>query len=99
MAKQEIGIYLSRELGGFVAARKRQNGTLTSDAHVISEDEIISMAAILIRTYAAKTNQDTLVVQGSDGKAMMIKLVGIKAVAEALEKKKKSKKKATKEKE
>lgn len=89
MAK-EIGIFLSKELGGFAAGTTDKDGNLSKNAHLITEDEIISMTSILIRTYVAKTGKDTLVVQGVDGKAMMIKLVEIKAIKDALEKRKRS---------
>ena len=84
MKTREIGIYLTQE--GFFAGNKRKDGSLSADAHMINEDEIISMAAILLRTYVAKTGKSTLVVQGNDGKAMMMKLVEIQALKEAADK-------------
>ena len=78
MKTTEIGIYLTQE--GFFAGKKLKDGKLSADAHMISEDEVISMASILLRTYVAKTGKSTLVIQGSDGKAMMMKLVTIDAL-------------------
>lgn len=80
MAQNEIGIYLSKELGGFVAGTKKADGTLSKNSHIINEDEIISMFSIIMRTYVAKTGNDTLVVQGADGKAVLAKLVAISAL-------------------
>ena len=82
MAQNEIGIYLSKELGGFVAGTKKADGTLSKNSHVLNEDEIISMFSIIMRTYVAKTGNDTLVIQGADGKAVLAKLVAISALGE-----------------
>ena len=82
MAQKEIGIYLSKELGGFVAGTKKADGTLSKNSHIINEDEIISMFSIIMRTYVAKTGNDTLVVQGADSKAVLAKLVAISALGE-----------------
>ena len=82
MAQKEIGIYLSKELGGFVAGTKKADGTLSKNSHIINEDEIISMFSIILRTYVAKTGNDTLVVQGADSKAVLAKLVAISALGE-----------------
>lgn len=87
MTKNEIGIYLSKELGGFVAGTKKADGTLSKNSHIINEDEIISMFSILLRTYVAKTGNDTLVVQGADGKAVLAKLVAVDALKKDGEKK------------
>ena len=80
MAQKEIGIYLSKELGGFVAGTKKADGTLSKNSHIINEDEIISMFSIIMRTYVAKTGNDTLVVQGADGKAVLAKLIAVDAL-------------------
>lgn len=80
---QNIGIYLKSD--GFYAGRKLVNGTLQLGAHKITEDEIISMFSVILRTFQAKTGNDTLVIQGSDGKAMIAKLVKIEAQAPAEE--------------
>ena len=99
MIMQEIELFL--EPDGFYAGKKNKDGKLAKGAHKLTEDEIFTMATTLIRTFAAKTGQDTLVIQGNDGKAVIAKLVEIKgqdapkeqpaAVAE-LPKKKRSKK-------
>ena len=91
---QEIELFL--EPDGFYAGRKNKDGKLAKGAHKLTEDEIFTMATTLIRTFAAKTGQDTLVIQGNDGKAVIAKLVEIKgqdsekkpAAADALPKKK-----------
>lgn len=80
MAQKEIGIYLSKELGGFVAGTKKADGTLSKNSHIINEDEIISMFSIILRTYVAKTGNDTLVVQGADSKAVLAKLIAVDAL-------------------
>ena len=96
--EQNVGIYLKKD--GFYAGRKLANGTLQLGAHKITEDEIISMFSVILRTYQAKTGNDTLVVQGTDQKAMIAKLVkieaqasdGEQAAADALPKKKRVRK-------
>ena len=72
----EIELFL--EPDGFYAGRKNKDGKLAKGAHKLTEDEIFTMATTLIRTFAAKTGQDTLVIQGNDGKAVIAKLVEIK---------------------
>ena len=86
---QEIELFL--EPDGFYAGRKNKDGKLAKGAHKLTEDEIFTMATTLIRTFAAKTGQDTLVIQGNDGKAVIAKLVEIKTGGKTLEKKKRSK--------
>ena len=73
---QEIELFL--EPDGFYAGKKNKDGKLAKGAHKLTEDEIFTMATTLIRTFAAKTGQDTLVIQGNDGKAVIAKLVEIK---------------------
>ena len=72
----EIELFL--EPDGFYAGKKNKDGKLAKGAHKLTEDEIFTMATTLIRTFAAKTGQDTLVIQGNDGKAVIAKLVEIK---------------------
>lgn len=79
--EKQIGIYLKKD--GFYAGRKLANGTLALGVHKITEDEIISMFSVILRTFQAKTGKDTLVVQGTDGKAMIAKLVKIETQAPA----------------
>ena len=69
------------EPDGFYAGKKNKSGKLGADAHKLTEDEIFKMATTLVRAFAAKTGQDTLVIQGNDGKAVIAKLVEMKADA------------------
>lgn len=94
---KEIELFL--EPDGFYAGKKNKSGKLGADAHKLTEDEIFTMATTLVRAFEAKTGQDTLVIQGDDGKAVIAKLVEIKgqdaekqpAAAVELPKKKRSK--------
>ena len=91
MAK-ESELYL--EPDGFYAGKKNKDGKLAKGAHKLTEDEIFTMFTTLVRTFAAKTGQDTLVIHGNDGKAVIAKLVDVKTGNDASEKpKKKTKKK------
>ena len=76
MAKNDICIFLTQQ--GFMAGRKNANGTLQLGAHKISEDEILTMASTLLRTYQAKTGEDTLIVPAAEDKLMVMKLMEIK---------------------
>lgn len=73
----EISIVLTQK--GFFAGKKLKNGTLALGAHKISEEEILTMATTIMRTYAAKTGEDTLILPGGDGKLVVMKLVEVKA--------------------
>lgn len=77
---KEIELFL--EPDGFYAGKKNKSGKLGADAHKLTEDEIFTMATTLVRAFAAKTGQDTLVIQGDDGKAVIAKLVEMKAAIE-----------------
>ena len=77
---QEIELFL--ESDGFYAGKKNRDGKLGKGAHKITEDEIFTMATTLVRAFAAKTGKDTLVIQGDDGRAVIAKLVEIKAASE-----------------
>lgn len=81
----EISIVLTQK--GFFAGRKLKNGTLSLGAHKISEEEILTMAATIMRTYHAKTGQDTLMVPGDDGRLLVMKLMDVKAGGGASEEK------------
>lgn len=81
MAKTEIGIFLTQQ--GFFAGKKLENGTLALGAHKISEDEILTMASTLLRTYQAKTGKDTLIVPATEDRLMVMKLMEIKKGQEA----------------
>jgi len=74
---KEIELYLEKD--GFYAATKTKSGKIGEGAHKLTEDEIFTMATTLVRAFAAKTGQDTLVIQGNDGKAVIAKLVEMKA--------------------
>ena len=96
----EIKIVLTQQ--GFFAGQVLKNGTLKLGAHKISEDEILTMASTILRTYQAKTGQDTLVVPATEELLMVMKLVKIEgqeaqqqeqpAAAAALPKKKRTRK-------
>ena len=81
MAQNEISIVLTQQ--GFFAGRKLKNGTLALGAHKISEEEILTMASTILRTYQAKTGQDTLVVPATEELLMVMKLVKIEQAQEA----------------
>lgn len=81
---QEVVIQLTQK--GYMAGKRLKNGTMALGAHKITEDEIFTMASTLMRVYAAKTNNDTLVFRGDDGKALILKLVDVKAGGDAPEK-------------
>ena len=81
MAKTELGIFLTQQ--GFFAGKKLENGTLALGAHKISEDEILTMASTLLRTYQAKTGEDTLIVPATEDRLMVMKLMEIKKGQEA----------------
>ena len=76
---QETELYLEDD--GFYAGRRLKDGSLGKGAHKITEDEIISMFAVLARTFSAKTGQDTMVMQGDDGRAIIARLVTLNAGA------------------
>ena len=84
MAK-ELELYLEKD--GFYAGLKTKSGKLSVGAHKVTEDEIFTMFTTLVRTFAAKTGQDTLVIQGNDNKAVMAKLVEVKTGNDASEEK------------
>ena len=83
MAK-EIELYL--EPDGFYAGKKNKDGKLAKGAHKLTEDEIFTMFTTLVRTFAAKTGQDTLVIHGNDGKAVIAKLVDAMTLLKSLRK-------------
>lgn len=72
MAK-EMELYLERD--GFYAGSKLKSGKLGAGAHKITEEGIITMFSVIMRTYVAKTGEDTMLVRGDDGKAIIAKLV------------------------
>lgn len=74
---QELELYLEKD--GFYAGRKLKSGKLGAGAHKLTEDEIFTMFTTLVRAFVAKTGKDTLVIGGDDGKAVIAKLVEIKA--------------------
>ena len=82
MANNEIELFLMND--GFYAGRKLKNGKMAAaGSHKITEDEIITMFATILRVFAGKTNGDTMVVQGNDGQAMIAKLVPLKKPEQA----------------
>ena len=72
MAK-ELELYLEKD--GFYAGSKLKSGKLGAGAHKITEEEIITMFSVIMRTYVAKTGQATMLMKGDDGKAIIAKLV------------------------
>ena len=74
---KELELYLEND--GFYAGRKLKSGKLAAGAHKLTEEEIFTMFTTLVRTFAAKTGQDTLMIQGNDGKAVVAKLVRLEA--------------------
>ena len=74
---KEIELYL--EPDGFYAGRKLKSGKLGKGAHKLTEEEIFTMFTTLVRAFEAKTGQNTLAVQGDDGKAVIAKLVRLEA--------------------
>ena len=81
---QEVVIQLTQK--GYMAGKRLKNGTMALGAHKITEDEIFTMASTLMRVYVARTNNDTLVLRGDDDKALILKLVDVKAGGDAPEK-------------
>jgi len=77
MTQNDIELYLEHD--GFYAGRRLKSGKLGKGAHKLTEEEIFTMFTTLVRTFVAKTGQDTLVVQGEDGKAVVAKLVRLEA--------------------
>ena len=75
--QKELELYLEKD--GFYAGRKLKSGKLGAGAHKLTEEEIFTMFTTLVRTFAAKTGKDTLVIQGGDGKAVVAKLVRLEA--------------------
>lgn len=74
---KEIELYLEKD--GFYAGTKTKSGKLGKGAHKLTEDEIFTMATTLVRAFVAKTGQDTLAIQGDDGKAVIVKLVTLES--------------------
>ena len=70
---RNLELYLEKD--GFYAGQKLKSGNLGAGAHKITEEEIITMFSVIMRTYVAKTGQDTMLVRGDDGKAIIAKLV------------------------
>ena len=62
---------------GFYAGRRLNGGKMAAGSHKISEEEIITMFTTLVRAFNAKTGQDTMMIQGDDGKAVAVKLFPI----------------------
>lgn len=83
MEKKGIELYL--EKNGFYAGRKLKSGKMAAGSHKITEDEITTMFVTLLRAFAAKTGQDTMMIGAAEGQAVIAKLVAVKAGGDASE--------------
>ena len=70
---KEIELFL--EPDGFYAGQKLKNGRLGKGAHKITEEEILIMFGTLVRTYYAKTGNNTMLIGGDDGNAVVARLI------------------------
>ena len=71
--KQELELFL--EPDGFYAGRKLKNGKLGAGAHKITEEEIFIMFGTLVRSFYAKTGNNTMLIGGDDGNAVVARLI------------------------
>ena len=70
---QNTELFLEKD--GFYAGRKLKSGKLAKDAHKITQEEIMIMFSAIMRTYVAKSGNDTMMIEGDDGKTVVAKLV------------------------
>ena len=75
----ENGIELYLQPDGFYAGRLLKNGRMAKGSHLITEDEIITMFTTLMRAYTEKTGNDSMILKGDDGNAVISKLVKLKS--------------------
>ena len=67
--KQETELYLQQD--GFYAGRMLKSGAMSKGSHRITEEEIMTMFAAIMRTYAAKKGDNTLIIEGDDGRTVV----------------------------